>query len=257
MTPDDLKASFLSSYTPSPKVLDLFEVWDIKHWLKESIEDIHTHTRPHHFKFELVDGKTEVKYKYWSDDSKWLPSKETEGEGECESGEESATEGEDEEEDGPLYILKDSYTVSASVPVVPPDLDSLHLDQLLVDLSRLPQDYISAEKKSVWEEFVGKLQSTQVQGLVTKQLPRLCVTRRTVPSAPRPSSSSALSLPPSVQTLVDKDNERPPVRILLHNYSVYLLFLSLDIHRKKGLQTPCQNKYQITCMQIALTMLSR
>lgn len=210
MTPNDLKASFLSSYTPSPKVLDLLEVWDIKQWLKESIEDIHTHTRPHHFKFQLVDGQTEVKYKYWSDDPEWLPSEKTEAE--SESDKDNAAESEDDEEDGPLHILKDPYTVSSSVPVVPPDLDSLHLDQLLIDLSRLPQDYISAEKKREWEEFVGKLQSSKVRGHITKQLPRLCVTRRSMPSATRSSSSSALSLPPSIQTLVDKDNDRPPVR---------------------------------------------
>ena len=74
VTPNDLKASFHSSYTPSPKVLDLLGVWDVKQWMRDCIEDIHTHTRPHHYRFRLVDGQAEIKYKYWSSDPKWLPS---------------------------------------------------------------------------------------------------------------------------------------------------------------------------------------
>ena len=80
------------------------EVWDIKEWLKERIEDIHAHTRPHHFKFMLVDGQTEVKYKHWSDDPEWLPD------------EKSEAESEDKDESGPLHIL--NYPC---VPIIPPD----------------------------------------------------------------------------------------------------------------------------------------
>ena len=35
------KVSVQASYIPSPKVIDVLEVCDIKQWLRECIEDIH------------------------------------------------------------------------------------------------------------------------------------------------------------------------------------------------------------------------
>ena len=112
---NDLKASFHSSYTPSPKVLDLLEVWDVKQWMRDCIEDIHNHTRPYHYRFRLVDGQAEIKYKYWSNDLKWLPSDMSEFD-------EEDSENEKEEEEERLNILKTPYSVSPNVPLVAPDL---------------------------------------------------------------------------------------------------------------------------------------
>ena len=119
VTPKDLKYSFHSSYTPSPKVCDLLEVWDVKQWMRESIEDIHTHTRPHHYRFRLVDGQVEVTYKYWSTDNKWRQSQKGEA-GEHDEGDEDE-ENEEEEDEDPIAILKSSYSVSTNVPLVAPD----------------------------------------------------------------------------------------------------------------------------------------
>ena len=117
-------------------------------------------------------------------------------------------ENEEEEEKDPINILKSSYSVSQNVPLVTPDLKSLHLNQLLIDLSRLPANYISEQKKKEWEEFV--LQS-RVLGSQTKPLPQLNVTRKQMTLSTLPSTSTGLRLPPSIQTLVDKGNKRPPV----------------------------------------------
>ena len=195
VTPDDLKTSLQASYTPSPNVIDLLEVWDIKQWLGECIEDIHYHTRPHHFRFKLVGNEVEMRYKYWSDDLKWRP--------ECDSENEQ-----EEDEDEIINILKEDCSPASTTPLVCPDLNSLNLDQLLVDLSRLPEDYLPSGKKSEWEEFVSKLKSSSVRGHATKQLPGLHSTRaRTQPS----SSQSLVDLPTSIQRLLDKENETPPV----------------------------------------------
>lgn len=134
VTPRDLKSSFHASYSPSPKVVDLLEVWDVKQWMRECIEDIHSHTRPHHYRFRLVDGQVEIKYKYWTTNRKWWPRKKEEaGEQDEESEneeEEEKEEDEDEDEDDdkdedPINILKSSYSVTRNVPLVVPDLESL------------------------------------------------------------------------------------------------------------------------------------
>ena len=225
MTPKDLKLSFHSSYTPSPKVRDLLEVWDVKQWMRECIEDIHTHTRPHHYIFRLVEGQVEIKYKYWSTDRKWRPSQKGEAGEHGEEDENEEEEGEEEEDEEPIAILKSSYSVSTNVPLVAPDLESLHLYQLLIDLSRLPADYITEQKKKEWEEFVSNIKQSRVLGSQAKPLPQLKITRRQVTSPTLPSTSTGLRLPPSIQTLVDKENERPPVSIIqvqsnrIDNYS--------------------------------------
>lgn len=181
-----------TSYIPPPKVADLMEVWDVKQGLGDYIEDIHHHTRPHHFRFKLVDGKAEMMYKYWSEDTKWLLDPDPPSE--------------------PIHILKDSYTPPSAIPVVPPNLTSLNLDQLMTDLSRLPEDYLPTEKKREWEVVVGNLRSSEVREYVTKPLPQFHVTRRQMlPASSTLTPASSATLPPSIKSLIDKDNQRPPV----------------------------------------------
>lgn len=67
VTTSALKQCLQSSYTPSPKVIDLFEVWDAKQGLREYTDDIRYHTQPHHFRFLLVDGRMQITYKHWCD----------------------------------------------------------------------------------------------------------------------------------------------------------------------------------------------
>ena len=43
-------------------------------------------------------------------------------------------------------ILKEDYSLSYSVPLVPPALDKLNLDQFLSDFSCLPEEYLPAER---------------------------------------------------------------------------------------------------------------
>ena len=95
VTTNALKQCLRSSYTPAPKVVDLFEVWDAKQGLGEYIEDIRYHTQPHHFRFLLVGGRVQITYKYWSEDPEWQP--------------EEDEDDDEDEEDKPLYILKDGY----------------------------------------------------------------------------------------------------------------------------------------------------
>ena len=131
VTTNALKQCLRSSYTPAPKVVDLFEVWDAKQGLGEYIEDIRYHTQPHHFRFLLVDGRVQITYKYWSEDPEWQP--------------EEDEDDDRDEEDESLYILKDGYIpLSAAFPVVSPNLD---LDQVMADLSKLPQDYLNYRRK--------------------------------------------------------------------------------------------------------------
>ena len=149
----------------------------------------------------------------WCTDPKWRPSQKGEaGEhGKEAENEEQEEEEEEEEDEDPINILKSSHNVSQNVPLVAPDLESLQLDQLLIDLSRLPADYISEQKNKEWEEFVPRIKQSRVLGSQAKPLPQLNVTRRQVTSSTLPSTSTGLRLPPSIQTLVDNENERPPV----------------------------------------------
>ena len=80
VTTNALKQCLRSSYTPSPKIIDLFEAWDAKQGLSEYIEDIHYHTQPHHFLFLLVGEREEIKYKYWSEDPEWQPGEDADDE---------------------------------------------------------------------------------------------------------------------------------------------------------------------------------
>ena len=68
VTTSALQWCLQSSYTPSPKVIDLFEVWDAKQGFSKYIDDIRYHTQPRHFRFLLVDGRVEMKYKHWCGD---------------------------------------------------------------------------------------------------------------------------------------------------------------------------------------------
>lgn len=206
VTTSALKQCLKSSYTPSPEVIDLFEVWDAKQGLSEYIDDIHYHTQPHHFRFLLVDGRVQITYKHWCEDPWWEPCDENEG----------ADEEDDEEDDGDqsdnnLYILKENYTPLSAFPLISPDLNSLNLDAFMADLAKLPPDYLSEEKKEEWEEFIEKLHSSGVTVHNTKPLPELSsIDEREEPPTISPHSAGA-QLPPSIRTLIDKENKRTPV----------------------------------------------
>ena len=80
----------------------------------------------------------------------------------------------------------------SAFPVVSPNLDSLNLDQVMADLSKLPQDYLTEENKREWEEFVEKLPSSGVTRYTTRPLPEFSsINGREEPST-IPSSSSAV-----------------------------------------------------------------
>lgn len=86
---------------------------------------------------------------------------------------------------------------------------------MFIDLSRLPADYISEQKKKEWEQFVAYIKDSKVLGSQEKPLPQLKVTRRQVTPQTQPSTSAGLRLPASIQTIVNKEKERPPVSIYL------------------------------------------
>ena len=139
----------------------------------------------------------QITYKYWSEDPEWQP--------------EEDEDDDEDEEDKPLYILKDGYIPLSAFPIVSPNLDSLYLDQVMADLSKLPQDYLTEENKKEWEEFVEKLRSSGVTRHTTRPLPELsCINGREQPPT-LPSSSVGAKLPPSIQTLIDKENKRTPM----------------------------------------------
>ena len=200
VTTSALKQCLRSSYTPSPKVIDLFEVWDAKQGLSEYINDIRYHTQPRHFRFLLVNGRVEMKYKHWCEDPVWQPSDENQD-----------TDKEEDDGDDELYILKNSYMPLSALPLVSPKLDSLNLEQLMTDLSKLPPDYLSDEKKREWEEFTEKLRSSTVAIHTTKCLPELSSVDEREKPPTISSSSTGAQLPPSIRTLIEKENKRTPV----------------------------------------------
>ena len=64
------------AYTPSPHV-ELMEVmYDIREWLQPAAIKLHNITTPHCFVIQKnVSGNVVLRYKNWSQDREWLPSK--------------------------------------------------------------------------------------------------------------------------------------------------------------------------------------
>lgn len=97
-----------------------------------------------------------MKYKHWCEEKVWQPSDEND------DTDDEGDNSDIDDESNQLYILKESYTPLSAFPLVSAKLDSLNLEQLMEDLSKLPTDYLSDEKKREWEEFTQKLHSSNV-----------------------------------------------------------------------------------------------
>ena len=66
----ELGSAVSASYTPTPIVRKVQDVYDIKSWLSNCIEEIHGHTQPLHFKFVLnEDEKAAMYYRQWCSDA--------------------------------------------------------------------------------------------------------------------------------------------------------------------------------------------
>ena len=205
-TLDDFKQCLKDSYTPSPKIIELEEVHDIKKWVGKSIEEIHGHTAPHHYRFKRVGDEVEMTYKHWSDDEEW----------------------ESPECDTPLDLIKQAANLPSTTTLVCPDFSSLNLDKLATDLTHLPSHYIPPDKMKKWEDLIRKLMESATAGLTvtTRHLPQLAsLTTTHTPATETPSRASTSSLlPTSIRKLVDKSNERPAVSacvslcITMYNY---------------------------------------
>ena len=66
----ELGSAVSASYTPTPIVKKVQDVYDTKSWLADNIEEIHGHTQPLHFKFTLnEDGKAAMHYRQWCSDA--------------------------------------------------------------------------------------------------------------------------------------------------------------------------------------------
>lgn len=64
----------LNKAVPGFTAVVLEQIYDVKHWVADSLEDIHNHTYPHIFRFSLGrDGRCLMQYKQWSH-TQWEPS---------------------------------------------------------------------------------------------------------------------------------------------------------------------------------------
>ena len=196
---DDFKQCLKDSYTPSPKIIDLEEVRNIKKWVGDSLEEIRGHTAPHHYCFKRVGEEVEMTYKHWSDDEEWETP-------EC---------------DTPLDLIKQAASLPSTIALVSPDFSSLSLDKLATDLTHFPSHYIPPDKMEKWEDLIKKLVESAAAGLTvtTRPLPQLAsMTTSGTPAAEIPSGSNPSSLlPPSIQKLVDKSNKRSAVSVCIYS----------------------------------------
>ena len=99
-----------------------------------------------------------MKYKHWCEDEVWQPSDENEN-------------ANDEEDDRDDESGDNNQLPLSALPLVSPKLDSLNLEQLMRDLSKLPPDYLSDEKKREWEEFHQKLHRSTAVASTNKCFP--------------------------------------------------------------------------------------
>lgn len=54
------------SYTPNPNVILLDKIFDVRSWLTPNLHQIHGHSQPHCFRFQLDGTKAVMHYKNWS-----------------------------------------------------------------------------------------------------------------------------------------------------------------------------------------------
>ena len=72
----DLTKHFEESYTPSPAAVELEHMYDIRDWIAPIKCELHNITNPHTFVIKKNEaGKIVLRYKHWSGDTEWLPSK--------------------------------------------------------------------------------------------------------------------------------------------------------------------------------------
>ena len=71
----DLHNVIQKSFTPKVQVSHICgpEIYNIKVWLSPYTKEIGNHSKPHHFSFCKVDGKTQMYYRKWSCDP-WRPN---------------------------------------------------------------------------------------------------------------------------------------------------------------------------------------
>ena len=72
----DLTKHFEESYTSSPAAVELEHMYDIRDWIAPIKCELHNITNPHTFVIKKNEaGKIVLRYKHWSGDTEWLPSK--------------------------------------------------------------------------------------------------------------------------------------------------------------------------------------
>lgn len=69
----DLTSVVGASYTPTPSVTQVSQVWDIHSWLKPYIPPLHDHLKAYQFKIVKKLSGALLFYKQWSTDDYWLP----------------------------------------------------------------------------------------------------------------------------------------------------------------------------------------
>ena len=76
ISPPDLMALFKDSYTPSPVPVLLEIMFDVREWLTPVNPQLHNISNPHiFFLTKNANGSVVLRYKQWSRDNEWLPSK--------------------------------------------------------------------------------------------------------------------------------------------------------------------------------------
>ena len=76
ITLDDLVRVIQESFTPSPVVTKVDNIYDVKSWQRPHIATFKYHSHPHAFHFKLNDqGEVEMSYRNWANSKRkeWLP----------------------------------------------------------------------------------------------------------------------------------------------------------------------------------------
>lgn len=76
VTLDDLVRVIQESFTPSPIVTKVDNIYDVKSWQRPYIATFKYHSHPHAFRFKLNDqGEVEMSYRNWANSKRkeWLP----------------------------------------------------------------------------------------------------------------------------------------------------------------------------------------
>lgn len=72
----DLMDALRRAYTPTPHVELMDTMFDIRQWIKPVAIPLHNITNPHCFVIQKAcSGNVVLRYKNWSKDKHWLPSK--------------------------------------------------------------------------------------------------------------------------------------------------------------------------------------